>query len=136
MAPTLKLTIFLSTVNTTPTVELNALAMKRGEPTIYTMLSQPMTTYFHPQTYPMNYYSRNVYQVQYSRYLRMLLDSSEVDQFFIICSVYSPGRCITTTRTMISRPQTATRTPEINTITRCVLKVSVFFLFYRDDHLE
>lgn len=57
-------------VNTTPTVELNALAMKRGEPTFYTMLSQPVSTYFHPSSYPMNYYSRNIYQARtmYSEY--------------------------------------------------------------------
>lgn len=50
------------TVNTTPTVELNALAMKRGELTTYTMLSQPTIAYYQP---PYSFYpSRSVYQVR------------------------------------------------------------------------
>lgn len=49
-------------MNTTPTVELNALAMKRGEATVYTILSQPASSYI-PPAYPLSYYGRNMYQV-------------------------------------------------------------------------
>ncbi|XP_065226567.1 double-stranded RNA-binding protein Staufen homolog [Planococcus citri] len=54
-------------VNTTPTVELNALAMKRGEPTMYTVLSQPSANFYQPP-YPINYYSRSIYQTSGTMY--------------------------------------------------------------------
>lgn len=44
--------------NITPTVELNALAMKRGEPTVYTFVEVPMFTYAAHNNYS---YHRGVY---------------------------------------------------------------------------
>lgn len=37
--------------------------MKRGEPTMYTVLSQPSATFYQPPYPPVNYYSRSIYQV-------------------------------------------------------------------------
>ena len=48
---------FISLANITPTVELNALAMKRGEPTVYTFLdsTRPQGQQIAPGANAFNY---------------------------------------------------------------------------------
>ena len=56
-----KVTLFKTfTGNITPTVELNALAMKRGEPTVYTFVELPSFGHYMPPHNNYNY-KRGVY---------------------------------------------------------------------------
>lgn len=64
--------------NITPTVELNALAMKRGEPAVYRPIEPPRSQY-----YPPNYDFRGMYNQRYhysGRYQRVFYVSLKVGQ--------------------------------------------------------